>query len=270
MPTKCQPRFKLGTRFSGDYFLYNEEVDRPFTRLMPIFNRTITFNKASYPAFKAISDPSDASWQRFIEILNQVYLQGPDAPHLVRAITSAQPPEFTENGIAMVIDAGLSIFQMSRETGASVEDMLALASEAIQANSEMKSWIGHQFDSVVPRLKELVAGSEALWTVDRAQDVIMEDDFLFGAARVITEVRPIFGRGEIAEPVTFAVMHSLKVGYSKDFGQHEFFVSLNDEDIDLMLVELNRAKEKSKILLETMDRVGLRAFKPQRRMQNAQ
>jgi hypothetical protein len=106
------------------------------------------------------------------------------------------------------------------------------------------------------RLVELVT-SDAIWSLHKIHDVVSDKNFEFKEARVITELRPVFGKSVKEKPLAFAVMHQLKIGYVKDFQIGEMFVCLNNAEIEEMIEELKRAQEKAESLKVTTRPTGV-------------
>ncbi len=89
--------------------------------------------------------------------------------------------------------------------------------------------------------------------ITKATRVVFDCDNILTQARVLTDIRPIFGYGDDDLILGSVIVQTLKLEYVKDDKKKEFFVNLDDEDVDNLIAILQRAKRKtdrSKELLE--------------------
>lgn len=90
----------------------------------------------------------------------------------------------------------------------------------------------------------------------KAASVYFENERNLGSARVITDIRPVFD--QITDEIGGAlVLHTLKIEYLKEGEPREFFVALDDVDLDDLLEKLNRAKRKSSEAKKLLKSTGL-------------
>jgi hypothetical protein len=96
----------------------------------------------------------------------------------------------------------------------------------------------------------------------KAKELQMEAERTFCDARVITDLRPVFG-GNVAEsPTSMVIVHTLKVGYhgTNSARHRELFMSLDADDIAKLKKVLDRAEEKTKTLKSKLDAAGIRSL----------
>jgi len=70
----------------------------------------------------------------------------------------------------------------------------------------------------------------------------------FKSARVLTDLRPIFGLNESTTIEGAVVMHTLKLEYYQDDFARDFFVTLDDVDLETLRLAVVRAQNKAKAL----------------------
>lgn len=93
---------------------------------------------------------------------------------------------------------------------------------------------------------------EALTLVNKADVLRSEHPYTFCAARILTDIRPVFGKDVCVVPPALVLTHTLKIEYHAELGDHrEFFISLRSGDIELLREVLDRAELKIRSL-ETM------------------
>jgi hypothetical protein len=81
----------------------------------------------------------------------------------------------------------------------------------------------------------------------KASIVRIDYERVFQSSRILTDVRPIF-HGIDSLPATIAISHNLKLTYNRNNEKEDFFVALDDADLEQLAESLNRARAKSKLL----------------------
>lgn len=87
--------------------------------------------------------------------------------------------------------------------------------------------------------------------LSKVHDLKTEDERVFCHARVLTDLRPVFGPQIDDGPTGMVVMHHLKIAFHKagSGGEHqEFFVSLGSDDLQDLRKLLDRAEAKANSL----------------------
>jgi hypothetical protein len=86
---------------------------------------------------------------------------------------------------------------------------------------------------------------EPLVVTSKAIDVINEQPARFIAARILTDMRPIFGTDVNLPPVGAVVGHTLRIAYVTARRREEFFVALDADDLDELEEAVKRARQKA-------------------------
>ena len=71
---------------------------------------------------------------------------------------------------------------------------------------------------------------------------------MFCNAKILSDIRPIFGPKIESGPVAAVVTHTLKLGYHEEGEHKQFFVVLDDADLVTFQEVIQRAREKSDAL----------------------
>ena len=91
----------------------------------------------------------------------------------------------------------------------------------------------------------------------KSLDLIREHRNVFVDARVVTDVRPVFG-GDIAEGIDAVVLtHSLKLEFVQEDQHKSFHVALDQSDIHVLRDVLERAIDKAASLRELLESAGI-------------
>jgi hypothetical protein len=96
----------------------------------------------------------------------------------------------------------------------------------------------------------------------KALDLQSEHERLFHSARVLTDLRPVFGNEEITSPTATLITHMLKLEYHEESGHEALYVALDDGDIEQLIRVLSRAREKSESLRRLVAASGLTLLWP--------
>lgn len=106
--------------------------------------------------------------------------------------------------------------------------------------------------------------SKALAIAWKTLDVLNDVDKNFYEARVLTDIRPIFG-GDIGElPAAAVIIHTLKIHYHHGSRHEEIFVTLNTYDIMQLQEALDRAARKAESLKSLLAAAGITYLDPER------
>jgi hypothetical protein len=97
------------------------------------------------------------------------------------------------------------------------------------------------------RLVSLIGLELSLGVTAKALDVMMEHDHVFGHARILSDIRPVFTGG--AESIAAAfIIHNLSIHYFHDGDHKEFFVVLDNDDLNTLKEAIARAEQKAEVL----------------------
>lgn len=142
-----------------------------------------------------------------------------DALYGIRARLALPIPEFVEVVLRAMDESGVEELGLSGEDREHLKDRLV-------------------------RLLDL----DSLDATSKATDVLLEHEHTIHDARVMTDIRPVFGLNTDAPPIGAMVVHALKLSYHEADELKELFVALDTGDVDRLIETLERAKSKAKSL----------------------
>lgn len=93
--------------------------------------------------------------------------------------------------------------------------------------------------------------------VARAYDVLTEHSQTFTSARVVSDLRAIFGGDISSDPTGMVIVHMLNIVYRSAGRRETFVVALDEKDIDQLLEVLQRAKDKGVTLKRAVETTGI-------------
>jgi hypothetical protein len=94
--------------------------------------------------------------------------------------------------------------------------------------------------------------------VSKVQDLATEDEHTFCQARIVTDLRPVFGTRVEDGPRAMVVVHLLKLAYHQGSeAHHQFYVALDEKDLQSLKKVIERAESKAKTLRSVIGNVRL-------------
>lgn len=104
--------------------------------------------------------------------------------------------------------------------------------------------------SLKERLKRFLS-LDPLDLVAKSLGVMTDHQRAFVAARILTDIRPVFSNEISAKPTAAVIVHSLKIQYMQEGKTCEFFVALDTADLVSMQKVLTRAISKDSTLRDS-------------------
>lgn len=106
-------------------------------------------------------------------------------------------------------------------------------------------------DAVRQKLNHLL-NVDSLMIGAKAYEVLFEHERNFTTARILTDVRPVFGDKVEGDPVAAIIVHNLKVNYFEAGKRLEFYVAMDTSDVQKLIDTLERARAKAESLKEML------------------
>lgn len=92
----------------------------------------------------------------------------------------------------------------------------------------------------------------------KANELLIDHEHTIHSARVLTDIRPVFGDDPEDPPKAAVIVHMLKISYHDQNNEvKEFFVALDTGDVDRLVGTLERADAKAKSLRESLNGTGM-------------
>lgn len=110
-------------------------------------------------------------------------------------------------------------------------------------------WI--QSEEVLSKFKERLSqllSIDSLQLIAKAHDVLIEHAHTFSTARIISDIRPVYGDKAEEPPRAAVLVHMLNLTYFSSGERQEFIVALDTKDIHYLMDMLERAKTKTESL----------------------
>jgi len=86
---------------------------------------------------------------------------------------------------------------------------------------------------------------------------MLEHEHVWHSARVLTDLRPVFGADPKQAPAAAVIIHNLKIAHQAGREIREFFVALDNQDLRKLQEVLERAVKKEASLSSVAEKAGL-------------
>lgn len=188
---------------------------------------------------------SDESADRFIELLRAPLSSISEFRRQVQAVLGGVDGESDNVGSALFAASGM--VEGSDWTDAEVVDAI-VAMDLLSLSESERSTLRARLSAAL--------GSEGLQRLARGAGLTQEHSAVFADARVLTDLRPVFGRTDPSVIGGFIATHTLKLEY-RDEERNAFrclFVSLDEEDLGRLRLAIDRAMVKADSLRQFVER----------------
>lgn len=112
------------------------------------------------------------------------------------------------------------------------------------------------FGAVLARLVE----TDVLLTSAKAVSVLNQQERLFHEARIMSDIRPVFGDDPTERPAGAVVVHTLSIKYHADGEMKTINVAMDRNDLAELTAALDRAMKKADVLSSVVEAADLALF----------
>lgn len=151
-----------------------------------------------------------------------------------------------------VVRVSLMILSMSSGVQTNAEELLQAIEEAIRrADPDDDPGSAPAFAERKKVLLDLVR-TEAVRRISKALDLAYEYGNLYRSSRIITDIRPIFNEG--VDKITGSIVsYTFRMRYNSADGEHSCNVALDEQDVNSIKDECERALKKALLAKEHME-----------------
>ncbi|SRR6266404_3042059 len=121
--------------------------------------------------------------------------------------------------------------------------------------SEQLKLSGLDRDKFRDRLATLLS-IESLEILAKALGILRNNQNVFHEARIISEIRPVFGSNVEEPPPAAVLLHMLNITCHGTDGHKEFFIALDTDDIEVLRDVIDRAETKAESLKVMLNKAG--------------
>jgi hypothetical protein len=197
--------------------------------------------ESSYKAILEALSRSPSSFTRNRELVAWIASEVKDTPAL---------------DLAKLVDTLTSLYRLRlRRPGTSIQ---TLADDVTVAARDIPNFKVPEGVAFTERLAALLALNSLNTIALKAKELQLESERTFCEARIITDVRPVFGENVDDSP-SMIIVHTLKLGFHES-GHKDIYVALDAADIASLKKTLERAEDKARKLKALLDATGIRSI----------
>ena len=101
-----------------------------------------------------------------------------------------------------------------------------------------------------------------LFVSAKALGILLSNENLFCSARILTDIRPVFGTDPTVAPTAVVMVHMLDLGYHKDGELKHLYIAMDSLDIEILREVLDRADLKTETLKPLIKKAGVEFLDP--------
>lgn len=114
-------------------------------------------------------------------------------------------------------------------------------------------------DQLAQRLQVLL-DLDSVVTTARALDLLTEHEHVFHSARILTDIRPVFGDDPSESPAGALIVEALKVEYFDEGRTCSLYLALSHSELRNLRDTVDRALEKSDTVHSLLNKMGMSHF----------
>lgn len=206
-----------------------------------------------HAGFARIIRLGDESFQKLLNVLRDTppALDYTELSSVITPKVSAVPP----GDVGDILETLEALYSVRARLALPVADFAEAVRKAVEeGGAEELSLPGENGERLKERLTQLL-DIDALDVTRKALDVLHEHEHTLHDARIMTDIRPVFGLDTDDDPTGALIVHMLKVSYHDESEEvKEFYIALDAGDIDMLIDLLRRADSKAKSLQRVIER----------------
>jgi hypothetical protein len=178
------------------------------------------------------------------------------------SVLAKLPPvttDISDDELQVIVRTVLSLYALRVTREVSANDLSKDIVDAIVSGEYRELKVTDEQAADLHNKLTKLLGVDPLAYQMKARDVARQHERSFCAARILTDIRPIFGLASDNAPVDAVITHTLKITYHEgsDRDTKELFFAMDDDDIQELKAILERAEMKSESLKELLDDMEL-------------
>ena len=211
--------------------------------------------KEVYPGFESILRLDDDSANQIIASLSAAKFSPKPARVIaeMKAIVTSLPSEEVEL-IGMVI---ASLYGVCNQAEQSLGEFANELIGVVERTDELQKPEQWERERAANFFERALSTEGALSVAVKAFGVLSDHAHVFSEARVLTDLRPIFGSEASSTPTSVVIVHNLKIVYQEGEDQKEFFVALDTNDLHTLRTVLERAETKTTSIKPVLKKAAL-------------
>lgn len=155
-----------------------------------------------------------------------------------------QTPSFQKQEIEDILRAVFSLSVLMTDEDTPLLESLSSLTRAMQTSGNADLTLSEQQKTEVEKRLERLLRIKGVVIASKVQRLRLEYPITFHDAIVLTDIRPVFDKPE-EQPIGCAISHTLRIAFHENGEHKEFFVALDDADLQTLKKAVQRAEAKA-------------------------
>jgi hypothetical protein len=199
-----------------------------------------------------ISQLDDRTVEEMCRVLNTPFASSAEGARKSAVNALASLSDANRKDFSKIAESLIALYGVKAAADVSLQEFVGDIADAMESLEDDPDWRvpEEQNASFRERLVKLLS-AEAFTLVSKAQDLQTDDERTFCRARILTDLRPVFGSNVEDGPKGMVLVHLLKLGFheaSSERRHEEFYISLDAEDLQTLKKVIERAETKARVL----------------------
>jgi hypothetical protein len=207
------------------------------------------------PVLGKILKLSDKSADELISALSSAPIVG-TAAEMSKQI-AGRVPGIPAEDLTSIVDTLYALYHVREFSEVRRSTFLRDLLESIRLNPDFDLRDRKDAPQLRKRFQRLL-NIETLNTLSKAIKLQRDGERLYCGAKIISDIRPVFGADVAEKPTSAVILHTLKIGYHERGEHKDFFLVLDEQDLERLQEVIERAKSKGATLTELLQAAGLR------------
>ncbi|MGI8882929.1 MAG: hypothetical protein ACR2IA_01625 [Pyrinomonadaceae bacterium] len=153
-----------------------------------------------------------------------------------------------------------SLYELRNQLDLTTEEFVDEITDVMKESQNKKLKLTESnYKKFKQRLTDLLA-IKTLALRSKAVNLIVDHSVIFQDAKIVSDIRPIFGLNIEESPIGSVIIHNLKIEYKQNDEIKNFYIALDEKDITTLLGLLKRTQTKSESLKSFIANSGLSNF----------
>jgi hypothetical protein len=205
------------------------------------------------PALELVRNLTDAASKEFLRALESAHITS-SAEAMANGIASSVP-SIPKEELEKITDLLYSLYHVREFSELNRNDFLKELLESVREIA--KPAISEQeFPALRQRFKDFLS-VKVLQSISKAIVLQRDQDRIYCEARIVSDIRPVFGEDVKQRPVAATITHTLNITYHEAGDHKEFYVVLDQVDLEEMEKAIKRAMAKDETLDQLLSDSGV-------------
>lgn len=162
--------------------------------------------------------------------------------------------EMSRDEINDILWSLISVYSLREEFDLSTSEAVEHIAQAMQESHSEKLRLSEEERTQFEERLVAILSSGKLDLIGKASALTLEHEHFMREARIVTDIRPVFGSDPSSRPDGAVIVHTLRLTYTDDNNQRrDFYVAMDSVDVRNLQDSLKRATEKADSLKLILD-----------------